>query len=56
MKVHIPDNYTPYSHIHIYDKYANSLTTALQRAAYDAPEVHIMARPIQEETEWRLRK
>ena len=56
VKIHPPDPKTPYSHIHIYDKFGRSLTSSLTRASFNAPEVHIRIEPIQAELEWRLKK
>jgi len=56
VKTHPPDNRSNYSHIHIYDKAGNSLTSNLTRAPYKSPEVHIRIEPIQKELEWRLTK
>lgn len=56
VKIHPADASTDYSHIHIYDKAANSLTQNLTRAPYDLPDVHIRVEPIQKELEWSLRR
>ena len=54
VKIHPADASTDSSHIHIYDRAGNSLTSNLTRAPYDSSEVHIRIEPIQKELEWRL--